>query len=132
MQGKEHQMKYWHQAAIRTLETADDLYRLKHRDACLFFGHLALEKLLKGLIVKRTKDFPPLIHDLAKLAKIGKIELEEKYIQELRTITTFNISGRYDDVKFAFYKKCTPAFTKKYLDLTKKLFLWFEKEYQKK
>ena len=45
---------------------------------------------------------------------------------------TVNVAGRYDEIKLAFYKKCTPVFTKKYFDISKNLFLCFEKEYQKK
>lgn len=41
----------------------------KRYDACLFFCHLVLEKLLKGLVVKRTEKAAPCIHDLAELLK---------------------------------------------------------------
>lgn len=126
------QLQYWKISAKRNLKTASNLYKNKHRDACLFFCHLALEKGLKGLIVQNTRTLPPYLHDLAKLASIAKLKLTDEQLQNLRTITTFNIAGRYDDVKFAFYKKCTPVFTTKYFKLTRALFLWLEKEFQKK
>lgn len=55
MNGIEKQIEYWRQAGLRGFKTAQDLYKTKHYDACLFFCHLALEKLLKGLVVQNTK-----------------------------------------------------------------------------
>lgn len=49
-----------------------------------------------------------------------------------RVITTFNISGRYQDEKFNFYKKCTKNYTEKYLQITKELNVWLKKQYLKK
>ena len=127
----DQQIQYWHQSAQRNLRTAVDLERLRHRDACLFFCHLSLEKMLKAIVVQRAQDFAPPIHDLAKLAGLANIPASEEQVQYLRTITTFNIAGRYDDVKLAFYKQCTPAFTKKYLQITNNLFLWLEHIFRK-
>ena len=97
-----------------------------------FFGHLALEKLLKGLIVKQTKKAAPYIHDLERLALLANLEFSEEQIKYLRIITEFNIAGRYKEIKYNFYKKCTKKYTEKYLKVVKNLFLWTKKEYQKK
>lgn len=121
------QLSYWKQSAQRHWEVAQDLFRTNHRDACLFFCHLTLEKILKAIFLKRTKKTPPYIHDLAKLAALAKVKLSQEQVQDLRTITTFNIAARYDEVKFQFYKKCTPAFTKRYFSLTKTFYNDFKK-----
>lgn len=126
------QIKYWKKSALRTWNVSLSLYKNKHYDACLFFCHLSIEKLLKGLVVKQTKDNPPYIHDLKTLAKIAKVELSEEQNNQLGILTTFNIAGRYSDAKHDFYKKCTKDYTKKYLEITRKLFVWLKKEYQKK
>jgi HEPN domain-containing protein len=122
------QIKYWKESAKRSWETAQDLFKLNRRDACLFFCHLSLEKILKSLIVKHAQKTPPYIHDLAKLANLAGLKLTQGKIQELRTITIFNIAARYDEIKFQFYKKCTPIFTKKYLKITKNLYNEFKKK----
>lgn len=132
MNNFKQQIDYWKQSAERNLKVSVDLYERKHRDACLFFCHLSLEKLLKGLIVQHTDKPAPYLHDLTKLAFIAGLELTEQEIEDLRTITTFNIAARYDEIKFAFHKKCTPSFTKHYLDISKKLFLCLKKKYPKK
>ncbi|MFA5995782.1 MAG: HEPN domain-containing protein [Patescibacteria group bacterium] len=126
------QINYWRTSAKRNTKTATHLYRTKDWDACLFFCHLTLEKQLKGLIIQKTNNLSPYIHDLAKLAVIAKLQPNVTQLQQLRTMTTFNIAGRYDDIKFDFHKKCTPAFTTKYYNITKELMLWLEKEFQNK
>ncbi len=125
------QIEYWKQSALRTWKVSLSLYKNKHYDACLFFCHLSIEKLLKGLITKQTQDNPPYIHDLKTLAKIAKVKISEEQNDQLGILTTFNIAGRYSDVKHDFYKKCTKNYTKQYLDVSKQLFLWLKKEYQK-
>lgn len=132
MKHLELQVHYWRQSAQRNLATAASLFKTHHRDACLFFCHLALEKLLKGLVVRETRQFAPHIHDLAKLSELAAVALTVQQRQSLRTITTFNIAGRYDEIKFAFYKQCTPRFTKKYFTITNELFVCLKDEYQKK
>lgn len=57
------------------------------------------------------------------------MELPADTTKILRVITTFNIAGRYEDEKYAFYKKCTKKFTLKYFENTKKLYLWLKKQF---
>ena len=132
MQDIQIQIAFWKKSAQRSFDAARVLFENKHYDHCLFFCHLSLEKLLKGLVVKNTKKPAPYIHDLAHLANLAKLEIEKGQIENLRIITTFNISGRYQEDKYAFYKKCDKKYSEDYLKISKKLFLWLKKEYQKK
>ncbi|MBI2444270.1 MAG: HEPN domain-containing protein [Candidatus Magasanikbacteria bacterium] len=122
---------FWLRSGERNWQIARDLFKLKRYDACLFFCHLALEKLLKGLVVRATKEPAPYIHDLAKLATLTKLQPTTEQTQHLRTIATFNVAARYDNIKLAFYKKCTHPFTARYLDITKQLILWLKGHYRK-
>jgi len=126
------QVDYWRKSAEKNFQAAQVLFDNRHYDSCLFFCHLALEKMLKGLVVMATKKEAPYIHDLVKLANLVDLKLEEKSVKLLRIITTFNIAGRYQEEKLAFYKRCTKDYTLKYFDISKKLFLWLKKEYSKK
>jgi HEPN domain-containing protein len=126
------QIKYWQETATENLRVAQDLFKTKHYDASLFFCHLTLEKILKGLVVKNTKQPAPYIHDLAKLSELANLKLPPEDIQTLRTITTFNISGRYENIKLDFYKRCTKDFTIKYLTITQDLYLCLKKHFLKK
>ncbi len=86
-----------------------NLYNSKDFHWSLFMGHLVIEKLLKAIYIKNTHDDnqPPRIHDLLLLAKRAKVNPSENQQDQLDMITTFNISARYPDYKYRFYKKCT-------------------------
>lgn len=128
----QEQIDYWHKSGKDNLNAMQVLFENKHYDSALFFGHLALEKMLKGLTIISAKKPAPYIHDLEKLALISNLKFDEEKAISLRSISDFNISGRYKEAKFAFYKKCDKKYTEKHLKIIKGLFLWLEKEYQKK
>ena len=129
----EKQIKYWQETASRDLAVAESLFKLQHYDACLFFCHLSLEKELKGLVVEKNNGPAPYIHDLERLINLTGFDDVSKDIKDnLKTITEFNISGRYPEIKKDFYLKCDKQYTKKYLDITKKLHKWLRKKYLKK
>ena len=130
--GKKQIINFWHKSSERDFKTAQGLFGLKRYDACLFFCHLSLEKLLKGLIVKILEKPAPYIHDLDRLARLAQLDLSKKQSENLKIITDFNIAGRYNDEKLEFYKKCTKKYAEKYLNITEELFLCLKKEYRKK
>lgn len=125
-------VEYWKNSAQSDYSTAKYLCEGKKYSNCLFFCHLMIEKILKGLIVERTKTHAPYIHKLVDLAKIAKVKLNEEEVDYLSRITEFNIACRYDAFKQTFYKKCDKKYTEKYFNISKKLYLWLKKEYQKK
>ena len=89
------------------------------------------KKLIIGwfrLIATGTLRTTPRIHDLPELANIAEIDLDENKINNLKIFTTFNISGRYDNIKFNFYKICTKEYTEKYLKIAKELRLCLKKQ----
>jgi HEPN domain-containing protein len=103
------------------------LFEKGHYTWALFIGHLVIEKLLKAVYCQKNADKPPLIHDLFRLAEKCHIELEEQQKDNLDTISTFNIQARYDDYKMEFQNKCTPVFTRKWIDTIKEIRLWLKK-----
>ncbi|MFH1192263.1 MAG: HEPN domain-containing protein [bacterium] len=125
-------IEHWLETAEHNLGTAEFLLQGKRYPECLFFCHLALEKVLKALVVQERKEHAPYIHNLVALAKLAKIKLSPKQVDELTTITEFNIAGRYNEVKYNFYKKSTKAYTEKYFKITKETYLWLKKFLQKK
>jgi HEPN domain-containing protein len=95
----------WLQSAQEAYATAEDTYEA-HPNWAFFFWHLAIEKLLKGLIVLHGKDVLP-VHDLVKLSQIAGIDITPEQKDQLAEITSYSISARYDDIKQTFYKKVT-------------------------
>jgi len=126
-------INYWFGSAEHNYETSKFLLKGKRNPECLFFCHLMIEKVLKALVVQQTKTHAPHTHQLVNLAKLAKIDLSSDQINDLTTITEFNIATRYNEVKFDFYKKSTKVYTEKYFAISKKLYLWLKKQiFQKK
>jgi len=112
----------WKSSAVENLETAEELSKLGKRHDALFFLHLALEKILKGLH-QYLKHQPSLhIHDLYKLAVAAGLEISEEEREELDEMSTFNVAARYDIFKQRLYHKATEEFTEKWMAAGKKLF----------
>ncbi|MBU1055676.1 MAG: HEPN domain-containing protein [Proteobacteria bacterium] len=120
-------IKYWSAASKQDFETAEILFENMRYHHALFFCHLSIEKILKAIIVKKTQEAPPLLHDLVRLAEKAVIELSDKKKNELAEISIFNIEARYDDYKFSFYKKANKRFTAKYVNKTRKILIWLNK-----
>jgi len=128
----EKQIIFWQNSADESWTTAEMLFKSKRYNHCLFFCHLTLEKCLKGLIVAKTKTAAPYIHDLEKLAIMTKLKFSPDQLKDLRVITKFNISARYENIKLDFYKICTKDYAKNYFNISNQLFLWLKKQYRKK
>ncbi|MFH1838461.1 MAG: HEPN domain-containing protein [Candidatus Kuenenbacteria bacterium] len=125
-----HLIKYWKESAKRDFVVAESLFKLKHYSHSLFFCHLSLEKLLKGLVVRDTKTHAPFVHDLVYLIKLTNSNPTLKQIKDLEEINKFNIKARYDNEKLKFYKICNKFYTEKYFEICKIFYLWLEKKYQ--
>ena len=119
--------KYWFDSAEKDWGVAQLLFASKKYMHCLFFGHITLEKILKGIITKKGKEVP-LKHDLVLLAEQAEINLTTEQAELLSEINAFNIRARYDNFKNSFYKRATLAYTKKYIDSIKNLRLWLKKQ----
>lgn len=120
---------YWITTATEAFASAESLITAKHYDHALFFCHLALEKILKGLIWKKTNTPPLPVHDLVKLTEQATIQLTVKQQEQLKEITTWNIEARYDSYKRDFYRKASRSFTLEWMATAKELFLWIQKHY---
>lgn len=111
----------WLLKAKKDVETAKDLFGLKHYDWSLFIWHLAIEKTLKAKLVAQNKSVP-YTHDLSRLVKEANIPFSEEQIKQLNEITTFNIEARYDDYKLSFYKKTTSEYSGKWVKICESIY----------
>ncbi len=125
---KNKTIRYWLQSSDDDFETMLVLFSNKRYNWSLFIGHLMVEKLLKAYYVKVKNEYPPLIHNLLRLAEIANISLDEGKKAELATITAFNIQARYDDYKMSFQNKCTQEFTEQWIDKLKEIRLWIREQ----
>lgn len=112
----------WKLSAVEDMKLGEDLFKQGKNAPALFFLHLAIEKIVKG-VHQHLKHEPSLfIHDLYKLAVNTGIEVAESEKLELDEISTFNVAARYDIFKLKLYQKATPEYTKTWMESGKRLF----------
>ncbi|MCF8348451.1 MAG: HEPN domain-containing protein [Bacteroidales bacterium] len=124
---KEKLIKFWTEGSDDDFETMIVMFEARRYSWALFVGHLMIEKLLKALYVKINTDYPPLIHNLLRLAEKCNLGMTDEQKTFLATVTAFNINARYDDYKLSFQKKCTPEFTATWIENLKRNRQWIKK-----
>jgi HEPN domain-containing protein len=102
--------RYWIEEADEALTILQHLFEKGDYSYALFFGHLAVEKLIKAAYVLKNKEHAPPIHNLPRLARMAGVLLSPERKEQLVRITSFNIEARYPDLKRSFRNKCTREF----------------------
>jgi len=110
MTRKQH-VDYWLHGAAENMKDMRAAIKSKRRSMAMFCGHLAVEKMLKGLCAVRGINIQR-EHKLIKLAIECGLDATLSFDQreELQVITSFNIEARYDDFKRRFHAICTPQY----------------------
>jgi len=121
-------IEYWKKTAEHDHKTMLALFKSKEYSNSLFFGHIVLEKALKGLYVKHRKEQAPFTHDLSFLNKDLENNLSAKEEKFLDEVNNFNIRARYPDAKLKFYKECTKNYAEGKL---KEIAIIYEKLWKK-
>ena len=91
------QIDFWVKSAEEDFAAAQSLVDKDHFRHSLFFAHLAIEKMLKAHVVNRTKDVPPKVHDIVRLAQLGGINLSKEQKNLLLEFRVYQLEGRYPD-----------------------------------
>lgn len=121
-------ISYWLNSAEYDLGVAESLLESGKYPYALFFGHLALEKILKALVVKETKQHAQFTHSLTKLANQLSFDIPKDVIAKFLKYEEFNIQSRYPDIQNKFYKTCTKKITEKNVAAIKEVFNWLKKK----
>lgn len=124
----EKTVKYWVESSTYDLTVTKSLYKQKKYPYALFFGHLALEKLLKALYVKRNEKHAPFTHSLPMLSEKIGVALPKDIAIQLREFMEFYFESRYPDEQQTFYKKCTKGYTNKKIKEIERVFKWLKKQ----
>ena len=123
---QEEIIAYWRVEAEEALKVAYHLFEKRDYSYALFFGHLAVEKILKALFVKNEGPDVPRTHNLLRLAKAAQISVSDEQEYDLVRITAFNLEARYPDFKRAFRKKCTAGFSANEIKKIQEVFSWLK------
>ncbi|OHB68151.1 MAG: hypothetical protein A2Y77_12435 [Planctomycetes bacterium RBG_13_62_9] len=93
----EKQIEYWRQGSSEDWDVAVRLVKDGRSRHGLFFAHLALEKILKAIVCRRTEDIPPRIHNLTRLCELADLKPDSRHADVLADMNQFNIEGRYPE-----------------------------------
>jgi len=93
----EKQVNQLRSGALEAWDNAAYLIKGKRIWLGLFALHLAIEKAPKAHVIKETKDVPPFIHNLPKLAEAANLDLSERQKNLLADLNPYNICGRYQE-----------------------------------
>ena len=119
------QIDYWVTSSDEDFAAAESLLEKGHLRHCLFFAHLAIEKMLKAHVTKQTKDIPPRIHNLVRLAEIADLKLDQEQEQLLREFGVHQLQGRYpDSEEFSLGS----SFGKKEISRAERMLSWLKKQ----
>jgi len=119
------QIDYWRVSSEEDFAAAQSLLEKGHLRHCLFFAHLAVEKMLKAHVTSRTSDVPPKMHNLVRLAEIAELSLTPEQTGFLRSFDMYQLEGRYPDSVLGKLKSKT---AKEKLAVAKEMLKWLKKQ----
>jgi len=91
------QVTYWRDSAKEDWAVAFELVDGGRQRYGLFFAHLALEKLLKALVCRKTHELAPKIHNLVRLADLAGLQPSSEQRDTLAEMNAFHLEGRYPE-----------------------------------
>ena len=114
----------WKQQSAYDYETAVAMFNTGRFIYCIFMCHLAIEKLVKGIYVKKIKEYPPKTHNLIFITDKASIELDSESEDFLILINKESIPTRYPESLKKSLSKYNKEYTSKILKSTDTLLKW--------
>ena len=97
----------------------------------LFFLHLSLEKKIKSIIVSQTQEHAPFHHSLTYLIGKTNLVVSQKTIEQLTTMSEFNLSALYPDEKVRQQKLFTKEFVSYWSNIAEGTHQWLNQSLPK-
>jgi HEPN domain-containing protein len=121
----EKQIEYWKRNGKEDFAAAKSLLEKGHFRHCLFFAHLAIEKMLKAHVTRKTNDIPPRTHNLLRLAEIADLKLDPEQQQFLREFGMYQLEGRYPDSEES---ELPSSLVREEISRAERLLLWLKRQ----
>lgn len=118
----------WFKQADYDIKTAAYLFNGKKYIYSIFFCHLALEKALKGLYVKKLEETPPKVHNLIFLIEKIGLELSDDLLRWIVALNRVSIPTRYPEDLRKMRKDYNKKKTGEMILKTKEMLGWFKKQ----
>ena len=121
----EKQVKYWSEGAGEDIDTARVLMESSKVLPALFFAHLGVEKMLKGVFCRVYGELAPRIHDLPRLCELAGLTPDDRQMVLMSILTRYNLEGRYP-VEYPAQPPYRTAMD--YLAQVEELLVWLKKK----
>lgn len=118
----------WYFQSDYDLETAVDMLKSGRTVYCIFMCHLSLEKALKGLLIKKTGEYPSKSHSLIYFVDKLELELNENFSEFIFMLNKISVPTRYPDDLRKLFVAYTRERTQSILDQTKEVQLWIKQQ----
>jgi HEPN domain-containing protein len=110
------------------LETAVDMFKSGRYVYCIFMCHLSLEKALKGLLVKRTGEYPPKSHSLIFFVEKLGLQISDASYEFIFTLNKISVPTRYPEDLRKLFEAYTKHRTADILNNTKETQSWIKQQ----
>jgi len=97
MESKNKAAAEWFRQTAYDMKSAESLFIKKQYIHCVFFCHLALEKTLKGIYVKKKGELPARTHNLLYFVEKLDLKPEKEMDNFLTDLNSMSIPTRYPD-----------------------------------
>ncbi len=119
---------YWTEMAEEDISVARQLFKAKKYAYALFFCHLAIEKMLKAVVVKKTQDHASWTHNLPFLAGRANLALDKSDMEFLAEMTRWNLEARYPSDIETLKKSATNLEVQGKFKRTEEFLKWLKKQ----
>ncbi len=121
-------IKYWITISEYDLETAQAMLDSRRYLYVGFMCHQSIEKVLKAIYVKHNNEFPPRIHNLARLIEYTKLqsEIPGEHLEIIHELNPLNIMSRYPDQEFEIMNYLSYEYCVELIKKTERLYIWLK------
>jgi len=114
----------WIDQARYDLETARAMLASGRYLYVLFCCQQSVEKALKAVIVRKTGELPPRLHNLLRLAEAAGIKSDRGQIRSLGELSAYYIQSRYPEEARAAGSTITQELAEEVLGKTEETLTW--------
>jgi len=116
--------RQWSERARYDLDTAEAMLKAGRHLYVLFCCQQAVEKALKAVIVNKTGELPPRVHNLLRLAEIAEMASGDEQREFLGRLSSYYIQSRYPEEIKAVDSAITRELAREVLDKTEQMTQW--------
>ena len=118
------EVKNWVNLSDYDLETAIAMFQTNRYIYVAFMCQQCIEKLLKAIYIKNTKETPPYTHNLIRLSELTKIEKLYSIIE----LNVYYINARYSEELDKIKKRLNKKKADELLKNTQNIVIWLKEK----